>query len=161
MGLIFGLNGYGKLLAGYPININDAVVKTGSVATDAENGIKPGDLLVFTDKFGVYGVVDSVKSASDYTNKIAGICMSDNVKLDTVFPQKGEVAYMPGQGINVMTRGAVGVEITGAAPVPGAPVYYDIANGKFTTVSTSNLALPNMRFTGQVDGTLAGVEILY
>lgn len=163
MARILGSSGFGRLAIGYPVNINDVDVKPFTVAATAPaDGIEPGALLVLTSAPNVLTVTDPVGSVGDYTNKIAGIALATNVKLDTVFPQStGEVTWKRGQAGGVVVRGEVAVKLTGAAPAPGAPVYFDLANQAFTATSTSNLALANMTFTGNTEGNITVVNIRY
>lgn len=163
MARILGSSGFGRLAIGYPVNINDIDVKPFTVAADAPaDGIAPGALLVLTSTPNVLTTVDPVGSAGSYTNKIAGIALATNVKLDTVFPQStGEVTWKRGQSGGVAVRGEIAVKLTGTAPAPGAPVYYDLANQAFTTSSSSTIALANMTFTGNTEGNITVVDIRY
>lgn len=57
--------------------------------------------------------------------------------------------------VAVLEKGAVYVEVTSDVTA-GAAAYVDVSNGKFTDVSTDNLAVPNGRFeTSAVSGDLA------
>jgi hypothetical protein len=163
MAYILGTQGFGRLSAGYAVNINDVDVKPGTVAMTApEAGILPGSLVVFTEQPGVINSVDPLASAESLANKIAGIAVATNVKLDTVFPQSSEEpSWVRGQALGYAVRGEIAVKLTGTAPAPGAPVYYDIANGAFTTASGNNLALANMKFSGNTQGNITVVNILY
>ena len=163
MAYILGTKGYSRLAIGYPVNINDVDVKPVTVANTApETGIVPGSLLVFTETAGLVTAVDPLASADTLANKIAGIAMATNVKLDTVFPQSsGDVAWLRGQALGCAVNGEIAVKLTGSAPVPGAAVYYDIASGAFTATKGTNLALPNMKFTGNTEGNITVVDILY
>lgn len=164
MAYILGTQGFGRLAVGYPVNINDVDVKPATVAATApEAGIAPGTLLVLTDKPNVVTAVDPLTTAENLKNKIAGIAMATNVKLDTVFPQSNsDVKWLRGQALGCAVNGEIAVKLTGSAPAPGAPVYYDIANNAFTaSAGTSNLALANMVFTGNTQGDITVVDILY
>ena len=164
MARILGSSGFGRLAKGYPVNINDIDVKPFTVSSSAPaDGIAAGSLLVMTSTPNVLTTVDPVESASTYANKIAGIALATNVKLDTVFPQSaGEVTWERGQAGGCAVRGEIAVEFTGTAPAPGAPVYYVIASNKFTTNSAgTNIALANMTFTGNTQGSLTVVDIRY
>lgn len=166
MARILGSSGFGRLAVGYPVNINDIDVKPFTVAATAPvDGIAPGSLLVLTSTPNVLTTVDPVESAATYANKIAGIALATNVKLDTVFPQStGEVTWKRGQAGGVAVRGEIAVTLTGTAPAPGAPVYYDIANQAFTAAAgtgNANIALTNMTFTGNTEGNITVVNIRY
>lgn len=163
MAYILGTEGFGRLSAGYPVNINDVDVKPATVAMTApEAGVLPGSLVIFTDKPGVINTVDPLASAESLANKVAGIAVATNVKLDTVFPQSSDgVAWVRGQALGYAVKGEIAVKLTGTAPAPGAPVYYDIANGAFTATSGTNLALANMKFAGNTQGNITVVNILY
>lgn len=54
----------------------------------------------------------------------------------------GTPAYAIGDTVNVMRQGAVYVEVTSDVAAEAA-AYVDVATGKFTDVSTDNLAVPN------------------
>ncbi len=163
MAYILGTQGFSRLAVGYPVNINDVDVKPAAVAADApEAGIAPGALLILTDTANVVTSVDPLTTAENLKNKIAGIAMATNVKLDTVFPQSTEgVNWQRGQALGCAVNGEIAVKLTGAAPVPGAPVYYNITAGAFTAAASGNLALPNMVFTGNTQGDITVVDILY
>lgn len=163
MGYILGTSGFTRLAKGYPVNINDMDVKPFTVSSNApEAGIAPGSLLIYDGDVNLVVPTDPLKTAADYANKVAGIALATNVKLDTVFPQSETgVNWLRGQAGGRAVKGEIAVQFSGTAPTPGAPVYYDIANGVFTTVSTSNLALTNMEFTGNTEGNLTVVNIRY
>ena len=163
MAYILGTQGFGRLAVGYPVNINDVDVKPATVAANApEAGIAPGSLLVLTDKPGVVTSADPVSTVEGFKNKIAGIALATNVKLDTVFPQSNsDVKWTRGQALGCAVRGEIAVRLTGAAPAPGAPVYYSIADDKFTASADGNVALTNMVFTGNTQGDITVVDILY
>lgn len=161
MSSIYGINGYGRLAVGYPVNINDVDVKAFTVdSTAVETGIEPGSLLVYTDKFGTVKSPDPVGSAIT-AGKVAGIALATNVKLDTVFPMGASVNWKRGEALGCAVRGEVAVKIAAVTIKPGDAVYYDQANAVFTNVVASNVALPQMRFTGNVEGTMAVVDIRY
>ena len=160
MAKIYGASGFSQLKLGYEVNVNDTIRKTGTVHADETEGIMPGQLLVATDVAQVYKTVDSLKSAGSFTNKIAGIALATNVKLDPLFPQSPNgVPFMPGEQVACLIQGEVAVKFTGTAPVEGAPVYFDITNQAFTSTVGSNLALSNMRFTGVTEGDLTVVRV--
>ena len=162
MGQIFGIGGYTRLAAGYPVNINDMNIRTATVNAEQEDGILPGQLVIATDTYNSVITTDPVEEATSYTNKILGIAVATNVKLDTLFPQSETgVAWMPGEALGYAVTGEIAVKFTGTAPTQGQPAYYDIANGAFTATSASMMALPNMVFSGITQGNLTVVKILY
>ena len=164
MARILGSSGFGRLAVGYPVNINDIDTKPFTVAADAPaTGIAPGALLVKTSAPNVYTTVDPAGSAASYSaDKMAGIALATNVKLDTVFPQSsGEVTWKRGQAGGVAVRGEIAVKLTGSAPAPGDAVYYDLAQQAFTKSSSSTIALTNMLFTGNTEGNVTVVNIRY
>lgn len=161
MSSIYGINGYGRLAVGYPVNINDVDVKAFTVdSTAVETGIEPGSLLIYTDTFGTVKAPDPVGTAIT-AGKVAGIALATNVKLDTVFPMGASVNWKRGEALGCAVRGEVAVKIASVTIKPGDAVYYDQANSVFTNASASNVALPQMRFTGNVEGTMAVVDIRY
>lgn len=74
--------------------------------------------------------------------------------------QTGDVAqYEDTDTVSVLQFGACWVEVTSDVAA-GAPAYVDITNGKFTDVSTDNLAVPGGKFfTTATSGNLAVLEI--
>lgn len=162
MGQIFGIGGYTRLAAGYPVNINDMNIRTATVNAEQEDGILPGQLVIATDVYNSVITTDPVGEVDDYTGKILGIAVATNVKLDPCFPQsKGGVAWLPGEALGYAVTGEISVKFTGSAPTQQQPAYYDIANGVFTTEASGTLALPNMVFSGVTQGNLTVVKILY
>ena len=162
MGQIFGIGGYTRLAAGYPVNINDMNIRTATISKEQEDGILPGQLVIATDVYNSVITTDSVAEVADYTNKVLGIAVATNVKLDPCFPQsKTGTTWLPGEALGYAVTGEIAVQFTGSAPVQNQPAYYDIANGVFTTESSDTLALPNMVFSGITQGTLTVVKILY
>lgn len=161
MAKIYGAKGFAQLKLGYEVNVNDTIRKTCTVHQDEVDGIKPGQLLVTTDVAQVYKTVDSLDSPDNFNNKIAGICLATNVKLDPFFPQsEGGTPFMPGEQCACVVQGEVAVKLIGSAPLEGQPAYYDITNQAFTSESTGNvIALDNMRFTGVTDGNLTVVRV--
>ena len=160
MSQIFGINGFGKLAVGYPVNINDMDIKRFTVDSSSLDGVAPGEPLAFTTKYGILEVMSADK-------KLAGIAVATNVKLDTVFPQGGSVNWKAGETGGYATRGEIAVKLDGSAPAPGAAVYYDASKKAFTTATkqsdttTDTIALTNCRFTGLTEGTVTVVDILY
>ena len=162
MGQIFGIGGYTRLATGYPVNINDMNIRTATVDATQEDGILPGQLVISTDKYNSVVTTDPVGEAASYANRILGIAVATNVKLDPCFPQsKSGVAWQPGEALGYAVTGEIAVKLTGVGPVQGQPAYYDIANGAFTTTASGTLALPNMVFSGITQGDLTVVKILY
>ena len=71
--------------------------------------------------------------------------------------------YAPGEAVDVLVRGSCTVELKATTGIaPRGQVYVDPTDGELTSVSTSNLALPNTKFsTGEYDGAkIAEVSIL-
>ena len=160
MARIYGIKGFAQLKLGHEVNVNDTIRKTFTVHEDEVDGIRAGQPLVTTDVAQVYKTVDSLESAGSYTNKIAGICLDTLVKLDPCFPQSnGGTPFMPGEQGACVVQGEVAVEYTGAAPLEGQPVYYNITEQKYTAESGANIAFTNMRFTGVTDGNLTVVRV--
>ena len=162
MGQIFGYGGFTKLALGYPVNINDMNIRTATVDASADDGIEPGALVIATDTYNSVITTDAVGSVDNYNGKVLGIAVATNVKLDPCFPMsKDGIKWESGEALGYAVTGEIAVKFTGTAPTPNASAYYDIANGAFTTTEASNLALPNMRFTGITEGNLTVVRILY
>ena len=89
MARIFGKDGYQRLLLGREININDIKTRTCTIAktdtsSNAVAGVRGGELLVYTDRTQVYA------PASKADDKVAGICLGTNVKLDPYFPESAD-----------------------------------------------------------------------
>ena len=161
--LILGSKGYNRLLLGRETNINQVKTKTFTVdASVPEGAIYPGDLLIFGSKTQVYTKPDKTQAATTYANKIAGIALATNVKLDTKFPQSDvEVGFEPGQQGACVVQGEVVVKLHGNAPTEGADVYYDVANAAFTTSSSNTLQCVGYKFSGITEGNLTVVNRLY
>jgi len=159
MALILGKDGYNQLALGYPINVNDIKAKPFTVAQDEINGILPGDLLATTGTSQVY------KKATSKDDKVVGIALATNVKLDPLFPQsKGEPAFEAGIQAAYIYQGEIAVTLSGAAPAEMDEVYYETAEGSegFTNTSSATaIALPNMVFTGITEGNLTVVRVRY
>lgn len=66
-------------------------------------------------------------------------------------------AYAIGDTVSVLESGAVWVQVTSAVAA-GAAAFVDVANGKFTDVSTDNLAVPGGRF--ETSAALNGLAVL-
>ena len=54
MGMIYGKDGYKKLLKGYETQVNDTLRRSYAVAPSETAGILPGDLLITTSAPQVY-----------------------------------------------------------------------------------------------------------
>lgn len=157
MAYIYGVNGFTRLAAGYPVNINDCNVKPFTLANDSEP-VEAGALLMYTAEPNIFSGVSTDAIKGDV--KPAGILFATNVKLDTVFPQSdGEVKWYPGQAGGCVITGEVAVKFTGSAPTPGAKVYYDIANQAFTT-SNEGVEIP-AKFTGNTQGNLTVIDLRF
>ena len=77
----------------------------------------------------------------------------------TILPSGGANQYAAKDAVSILTSGAVYVEVTSDVAA-GAAAYVDIANGKFTDVSTDNLAVPNGKFEkAATSGNLAVLVI--
>lgn len=161
MGQIIGVDGFKKLLHGHEVNINDIKTKTFTVAKDAE--IEAGDILVYTETPQVYKTIATTEAATTYKDKVAGIALATNVKLDRYFPQSADdkVKFTSGEkGANVI-QGEVAVTLHGAAPSEGDKVYYNVAQRAFTKTSEGMLECPRFAFTGITEGNLTVVRVLY
>ena len=162
--LIIGIEGFKRVLLGHAVNINQVETKAFTVdALPADiTGIRGGDLLVTGSATQKYAIPDPAGSADTYVNKIVGIALTTNVKTDIMFPQsKNEVEFAVGEQGACVVRGEVAVPLNGAAPAENAPVYYDIANRAFTATKGTNLACPNMKFSGITEGNVTVVNVLY
>lgn len=154
--LILGANGFDKLALGYERNVSQIRTRAFTVAATETAGILPGDLLVVTDKSQVYA------KASKASDKIAGIALATNVKVDTLFPQSAdEVAFKPGEKGAALIAGDIAVKLHGTAPNEGDAVYYDLTNKAFTKVAEGNLAFPGARFTGETEGNITVIYVQY
>lgn len=162
MALIFGAGGYKKLQVGYETNVSDTLRRGFGVANSETDGILPGDLLITTSATQVYA---RAKAALTGTQKIAGVALATNVKLDPTFPMsKDGVKFLPGERGAAVIRGSIAVPLTGNAPTEGAAVYYDFTNRAFTGAAGTgnvNIPLPGARFTGRVEGNVAEIYIQY
>lgn len=157
MAYIYGVNGFTRLAAGYPVNINDCNIKPYTLAATSEE-VAAGALLMYTDEPNILSGVPVDATAGDVIP--AGVAFATNVKLDTVFPQsETDVTWKPGQAGGFVITGEVAVKFTGAAPKPGQKVYYDIANQAFTA-DTSGVEIP-AKFTGNTQGELTVVDLRF
>ncbi len=161
MARIFGKDGYQRLLLGREININDIRTRTCTIAktdtsSNAVAGVVGGELLVYTDRTQVYA------PASKADDKVAGICLGTNVKLDPYFPESAdEVKFIGGDACACVIQGDVAVRLDGTAPKEGAAVYYDFSKKAFTTVNTGTIACANMEFRGISEGSVTVVRVRY
>lgn len=159
MSLIFGKDGYSKLLAGYETQVNDSLRKSFAVAHAQTDGILPGALLITSSAPQVYSRPAAILSG---TQKVAGIALATNVLMDKQFPMtEGGTPFMPGERGAVLIRGSVAVPLTGNAPTEGADVYYDFTAKAFTATLLGNISLPGARFTGKVEGNVAEIYVQY
>ena len=159
MALILGKDGYNQLALGYPINVNDIKAKPFTVDPSEVDGILPGDLVAATS------VAQTYKKVTAKTDKVVGIVLATNVKLDPLFPQsKKEPAFEGGTQAAVVLAGEIAVTLQGSAPAEMDDVYYETATGSegFTNSSSgTTIALPNMVFTGITEGNLTVVRVRY
>ena len=161
MARIFGKDGYQRLLLGREININDIKTRTCTIAktdtsSNAVAGVMGGELLVYTDRTQVYA------PASKADDKVAGICLGTNVKLDPYFPESAdEVKFIGGDACACVIQGDVAVRLDGTAPKEGADVYYDFSKKAFTTSNSGTIACANMEFRGISEGSVTVVRVRY
>lgn len=161
MARIFGKDGYQRLLLGREININDIRTRTCTIAktdtsSNAVAGVMGGELLVYTNRTQVYA------PASKADDKVAGICLGTNVKLDPYFPESAdEVKFIGGDACACVIQGDVAVRLDGTQPKEGAAVYYDFSKKAFTTVNTGTIACANMEFRGISEGSVTVVRVRY
>lgn len=161
MARIFGKDGYQRLLLGREININDIRTRTCTIAktdtsSNAVTGVMGGELLVYTDRTQVYA------PASKADDKVAGICLGTNVKLDPYFPESAdEVKFIGGDACACVIQGDVAVRLDGTQPKEGAAVYYDFSKKAFTTANTGTIACANMEFRGISEGSVTVVRVRY
>lgn len=154
-----GVNGFTRLAAGYPVNINDCNVKPFTLAATSEEA-EAGELLMYTAEPNVLSAIANDATVSNV--KPAGVLFATNVKLDTVFPQSdSEVTWKPGQAGGVAVTGEVAVKFVGTAPTPGADAYYDIAQQAFTTASSGSTVKVSGKFTGNTQGNLTVVDLRF
>lgn len=161
MARIFGKDGYQRLLLGREININDIKTRTCTIAktdtsSNAVAGVIGGELLVYTDRTQVYA------PASKADDKVAGICLGTNVKLDPYFPEStDEVKFIGGDACACVIQGDVAVRLDGTQPKEGAAVYYDFSKKAFTTSNSGTIACANMEFRGISEGSVTVVRVRY
>nr|DAY55135.1 MAG TPA: hypothetical protein [Caudoviricetes sp.] len=161
MARIFGKDGYQRLLLGREININDIKTRTCTIAktdtsSNAVAGVMGGELLVYTDRTQVYA------PASKADDKVAGICLGTNVKLDPYFPESAdEVKFIGGDACACVIQGDVAVRLDGTQPKEGAAVYYDFSKKAFTTSNSGTIACANMEFRGISEGSVTVVRVRY
>lgn len=152
MGLIIK-NEIQKLMVGYP-TVSDKYDVQGGVLEGAADG-HFGELVVFGSAQGAYKVPTSAITA---VGDVAGFLVAQNVKLATAWPATdASVAFKAGEGINLLLKGYIAVELDGGATVAnikeGAKVAVFLAAagkiGKLTTSGTANaIDLPGVYFTG-------------
>lgn len=161
MARIFGKDGYQRLLLGREININDIKTRTCTIAktdtsSNAVTGVMGGELLVYTGRTQVYA------PASNADDKVAGICLGTNVKLDPYFPESAdEVKFIGGDACACVIQGDVAVRLDGTQPKEGAAVYYDFSKKAFTTSNSGTIACANMEFRGISEGSVTVVRVRY
>lgn len=161
MARIFGKDGYQRLLLGREININDIKTRTCTIAktdtsSNAVAGVMGGELLVYTDRTQVYA------PAAKADDKVAGICLGTNVKLDPYFPESAdEVKFIGGDACACVIQGDVAVRLDGTQPKEGAAVYYDFSKKAFTTSNSGTIACANMEFRGISEGSVTVVRVRY
>lgn len=164
MAKIFGINGFGKVQLGFPVNINDCDIKPFTVTTDSnyvsDAGIPFGALLTYTGVTQVYGTPDTLASIT--SADIAGIAVGTNVLLDRTFPEGPDGnAYPKGIAGGCLVRGEIAVKLTGDTPSEGDAVYYDVAEQAFTKSSSSTVACVGFKFSGITEGDVTVINKLY
>lgn len=134
---------------GYP-TVSDKYNVTGGTLTGTKS-VHFGDLVKFSATKGYYEAISTTVTIAD----IAGFVLATNVKLANDWPAT-EVAVNPGEAFNLVLPGSyLAIELDSTAVEANvkanAQVYVIPATGKCTTVSSSNLALPGVVFTGMVE----------
>lgn len=134
---------------GYP-TVSDKYNVTGGTLTGTKS-VHFGDLVKFSSTKGYYEAISTTVTIAD----IAGFVLATNVKLANDWPAT-EVAVNPGEAFNLVLPGSyLAIELDSTAVEANvkanAQVYVIPATGKCTTVSSSNLALPGVVFTGMVE----------
>lgn len=134
---------------GYP-TVSDKYNVTGGTLTGTKS-VHFGDLVKFSTTKGYYEAISTTVTIAD----IAGFVLATNVKLANDWPAT-EVAVNPGEAFNLVLPGSyLAIELDSTAVEANvkanAQVYVIPATGKCTTVSSSNLALPGVVFTGMVE----------
>lgn len=154
--LILGQSGFDQLVLGYETNASQIKTRAFTVASTETNGIVPGTLLACTTASQVY------KKFAASTDKIAGIALATNIKVDPLFPQSPtEVAFAAGEHASALIYGEIAVKLHGTAPAEGDAVYYDLTNNAFTNVVGSNVAIPGARFMGRTNGDVTVIFVQY
>lgn len=154
--LILGQSGFDQLVLGYETNASQIKTRSFKVDASATNGILPGTLLACTSTTQVY------KEFASADDKIAGIALATNIKVDPIFPQSPtEVPFAAGDHASALIYGDIAVKLYGTAPVEGAPVYYDLTNKAFTATSGGNVAIPGARFMGKTNGNITVIFVQY
>ena len=151
MGLIIGKSGIPMFKVGYP-TVSDKYNVTGGILA-GNTAVRFGDLVKFSSTKGYYEAITSTVTLAN----IAGFVLATNVKLATEWPGTDEsVKVLPGEAFNLVLPGSyLAIELDSTAVEANvkanAQVYVIPATGKCTTVSSSNLALPGVVFTGMVE----------
>lgn len=151
MGLIIGKSGIPMFKVGYP-TVSDKYNVTGGILA-GNTAVRFGDLVKFSSTKGYYEAITSTVTLAD----IAGFVLATNVKLATEWPGTDEsVKVLPDEAFNLVLPGSyLAIELDSTAVEANvkanAQVYAIPATGKCTTVSSSNLALPGVVFTGMVE----------
>lgn len=146
MSLIIGKAGIPMLKVGYP-TVSDKYNVAGGILAGS-NAVKFGDLVKYSATAGYYEAITSAVTLAD----IAGFVLATNVKLDEAFGGD-DVKVNPNEAFNLVLPGSyLAIELDDAAVMTdikaAKQVYVIPATGKCTTVSTSNLALTGVCFTG-------------
>lgn len=149
MGLIIGKEGIPMFIVGFP-TVSDKYNITGGILT-GDTPVNFGDLVKFSDTKGYYEAITGTVTAAD----IAGFVLGTNVKLNEKWPE-GQVQVNPGEAFNLVLPDsylAIALDATAVENdiKANAKVYVIPATGKCTTVSTSNIELPGVVFTGMVE----------
>lgn len=148
MGLIIGKKGIPMFKVGYP-TISDKYNVAGGILA-GETPVKFGDLVKFSDEKGYFEAITETVTLEN----LAGFVLATNVKLATEWPaSEGSVKVLPGEAFNLVLPGSyLAIELDATAVEANikanAKVYAIPATGKCTTVAASNIALPNVVFTG-------------
>jgi len=155
--LILGQSGFDQLVLGYETNASQIKTRAFTVAASETNGIVPGTLLACTSTSQVY------KELTSGSEKIAGVALATNIKVDPLFPQSPtEVPFAAGEHASALIYGEIAVKLYGTAPVEGDAVYYDLTNKAFTKTSGGgNVEIPGARFMGKTNGNVTVIFIQY
>ena len=127
------------------------------VAVGSDN-IPYGAALIFDESAGG---VRPVKSTDSDATKIIGFAVRriGQPKADSM----AGYYYAPGETVDVLVRGTMTVELKARTGLAArGQVYVDPTDGELTSVSTSNLAMPNTKFaTGKYDANnIVSVTVL-